>query len=132
MGEHMLKRSWARLALWELAEKTGQGIWMQWVLDAKKLDQFLAKPELLPESAVKLLGSHTDYPLVSWVLARRDDKDSKAALATPWLKDDRVLNAFRVFEEDVVVERTRRKAETVCGVGRWSIGVFSRCREVLA
>jgi len=113
MGEHMLKRSWARLALWDLAEKTGQGIWMQWVLDAKKLDQFLAKPESLPESAVKLLGSHTDYPLVSWILARRDDKKSKLALATPWLKDDRVLNAFRVFEEDVVVERTRRKAETV-------------------
>ena len=113
MGEHMLKRTWARLALWELAEKTGQGIWMQWVLDAKKLDQFLAKPELLPESAVKLLGSHTDYPLVSWVLARRDDKNSKGASATPWLKDDRVLNAFRVFEEDVVVERTRRQAEKV-------------------
>ena len=113
MGEHMLKRSWARLALWELAEKTGQGIWMQWVLDAKKLDQFLAKPELLPSSAVKLLEAHTGYPLVSWVLARRDDKNSKLASASPWLRDDRVLNAFRVFEEDVEVERTRRQAETV-------------------
>lgn len=113
MGEHMLKRSWVRLALWELAEKTGQGIWMQWVLDAKKLDQFLAKPELLPESAVKLLEAHTDYPVVSWVLARRGDKNSKLASASPWLKDDRVLNAFRVFEEDVGVERTRRQAETV-------------------
>jgi len=113
MGEHMLKRSWARLALWELAEKTGQGIWMQWVLDAKKLDQFLAKPELLSESAVKLLETHTEYPLVSWVLARRDAKKFKLASSSPWLKDDRVLNAFRVFEEDVVVERTRRQAETV-------------------
>lgn len=113
MGEHLLKRTWARLALWELAEKTGQGIWMQWVLDAKKLDQFLAKPELLPASAVKLLETHTGYPLVSWVLALRDSKKSKLASSSPWLKDDRVLNAFRVFEEDVAVERTRRQAETV-------------------
>jgi len=113
MGEHMLKRSWARLALWELAEKTGQGIWMQWVLNAKKLDQFLARPELLPESAVKLLESHMDYPLVSWILAQREPKKYKLLSPTPWLKDDRVLNAFRVFEEDVVVERIRRQAETV-------------------
>jgi len=113
MGEHMLKRSWARLALWELAEKTGQGIWMQWVLNAKKLDEFLARPELLPESAVKLLEAHTNYPLVSWILAQRDPKKYKLLSTTPWLKDDRVLNAFRVFEEDVVVERTRRQAEEV-------------------
>jgi len=113
MGEHMLKRSWARLALWELAEQTGQGIWMQWVLNAKKLDQFLARPELLPESAVKLLESHMDYPLVSWILAQREPKKYKLSSPAPWLKDDRVLNVFRVFEEDVAVERTRRQAETV-------------------
>jgi len=109
MGEHMLRRSWARLALWELAEKTGQGIWMQWVLNAKKLDQLLAKPELLADAAVKLLESSADHPLAAWVLAKRNPK-LKADKA-PWLKDDRVLNAFRVFEEDVGVECARRQAE---------------------
>jgi len=113
MGEHMLKRSWARLALWELAEQTGQGIWMQWVLNAKKLDQFLARPEMLPEKAVKLLESHINYPLVNWILAQRDPKKYKLSSQTPWLEDDRVLNAFRVFEEDVAVECIRRQAETV-------------------
>ncbi|MDQ6953871.1 MAG: hypothetical protein Q9M20_00305 [Mariprofundaceae bacterium] len=131
MGEHMLRRSWTRLALWELAEKTGQGIWMQWVLNAKKLDQFLAKPELLPDTAVKLLESHTNYPLVSWILAKRDPNNTKAsATAAPWLKDDRVLNAFRVFEEDVKVERTRRLAELVWMDRRQALGGKARGSEV--
>jgi len=131
MGEHMLRRSWARLALWELAEKTGQGIWMQWVLNAKKLDQFLAKPELLPDTAIKLLESHTDYPLVSWILAKREQKKGKTVTtASPWLKDDRVLNAFRVFEEDVKVERTRRLAELVWMDRRQALGGKARGAEV--
>ena len=131
MGEHMLRRSWARLALWELAEETGQGVWMQWVLNAKKLDQFLAKPEALNESAVKLLESNIEYPIAAWILARRDPKRSKAAMQEkPWLKDDCVLNAFRVFEEDVNVEKIRRKAETVWLDRRYKLAAKGRSSEV--
>jgi len=112
MGEHLLRRSWVRLALWELAEKTGQGVWMQWVLNAKKLDKLIARPESLPDAALKLLAVSSDHPLAAWVIARCNPKKAKAAdAAQPWLKDDRVLDAFRVFEEDVGVECARRKSE---------------------
>jgi len=46
------------------------------------------------------------------------------------LKDDRVLNAFRVFEEDVIVERTRRKAEMVWLDRRRDLAGKSRGAEV--
>jgi len=112
MGAHMLRRSWVRLALWELAEKTSQGVWMQWVLNAKKLDQLIARPETLPKAATDLLKISSDFPVVAWILARLDEKTKKRADAeTPWLKDDRVLQAFRVFEADVAVEQVRRQAE---------------------
>ncbi|MDX8395679.1 MAG: hypothetical protein R8K22_04615 [Mariprofundaceae bacterium] len=122
MGGHFLKRSWARLSLWDLAEKSGQGIWMQWVLDAKKLDQLLSNPEKLPDSAVKLLEASSDHPLAAWLLKRYKGKDG----GTPWVQDDRVLMAFRVFEEDVKVEIARRtfekrwldQRESVAGKGR--------------
>lgn len=108
MGEHFLKRSWARLALWDMAEQTGQGVWMQWVLDAKKLDQLLARPEQLPASVfVHLKG--VNHPVATWLT---QSKDGKGSSIKPWLKDDRVLAAFRCFEEDVKVEIERRKAET--------------------
>ncbi|MDX8398320.1 MAG: hypothetical protein R8K49_08385 [Mariprofundaceae bacterium] len=110
MGEHMLRRSWVRLALWDLAESTGQGVWMQWVLDAKKLDQLLAKPSLLPEAAIKLLEANRDHAVAAWILGQAKSKSSDDK---PWLNDDRVLNAFRVFEEDVLVEKARRQGEKV-------------------
>jgi len=112
MGEHFLKRSWMRLALWDLAERTAQGVWMQWVLDAKKLDQLLLKPEALPEAAVRLLQQAGDHPLAKWLLMRRAGKKEKEG-SGPWLQDDRVLTAFRVFEEDVKVEVVRRSYEKV-------------------
>lgn len=108
MGEHFLRRSWVRLALWELAEQTGQGVWMQWVLDPKKLDQLISRPELLPQPAIKLLEASAGHPLAAWLLARLGKGKPDE---TPWLHDDRVLTAFRVFEEDVHVEVARRKLE---------------------
>ena len=117
MGEHMLKRTWARLSLWTLAQKTKQGVWMQWVQDAKKLDTLLARPEKLSPAVVKLLESAKgEHPVAGWLLAEKEQagKGKKAKpTGTPWLQGDVVLNAFRVFEEDVKVEGERRKQESL-------------------
>ncbi len=114
MGAHMLRRSWVRLALWELAEKTRQGVWMQWVLQAKKLDQLITYPDSLPKAAVALLEKSRELPVAHWILQRLDAKTKKKGdEAKPWLEDDRVLQTFRVFEEDVAIEQRRRKEELV-------------------
>ena len=114
MGEHMLKRSWVRLALWKLAQKTQQGVWMQWVLNAKKLDMLIARPEQLPEAVVRLLESaKAQHPVAEWLLTMRAGGKVAAKAGTPWLNEDTVLNAFRVFEEDVRVEAARRKLESL-------------------
>ncbi|MDQ7004386.1 MAG: hypothetical protein Q9N67_05520 [Ghiorsea sp.] len=117
MGEHMLKRSWARLSLWALAQKTKQGVWMQWVQDAKKLDALIARPEKLPAAVIRLLESAKDeHPVAAWLLTIRDHalKGKKAkSMGSPWLQGEVVLNAFRVFEEDVKVEAERRKQESL-------------------
>jgi len=112
MGEHFLKRSWARLSMWEMAEKTNQPVWMQWVLDAKKLDQLLLRPEALPDNFAKQLEpNRSNHPIAAWILAHKAGGRSAKGAGTPWLQDDRVLMAFRVFEEDVKVEVERRKFE---------------------
>ncbi|MCF7822369.1 MAG: hypothetical protein K9M17_08035 [Mariprofundaceae bacterium] len=111
MGEHFLKRSWARLSLWEMAEKSEQGVWMQWVMDAKKLDQLLARPEGLPDAVSRLLESCRELPIAAWLLNQKKGGRAAKDAGTPWLQDDRVLMAFRVFEEDVKVEVARRKFE---------------------
>lgn len=117
MGEHMLKRSWARLSLWSLAQKTKQGIWMQWVQDAKKLDALITRPEKLPAAVVKLLESAKgEHPVAGWLLALREQATNKKKpkpMGSPWLQGEVVLNAFRVFEEDVKVEAERRKQESL-------------------
>lgn len=114
MGEHMLKRSWARLSLWALAQKTKQGVWMQWVYDAKKLDALLARPEQLPEAVVRLLESaKNEHPVAGWLLSKREDGKAESQAGTPWLQGEVVLNAFRVFEEDVKVEAERRRQESL-------------------
>jgi hypothetical protein len=127
MGEHFLKRSWVRLSLWDLAEQTGQGIWMQWVLDAKKLDQLLAKPENLPVGVMKLLQESKGNLLVDWLIMRIAGKTPKTE--KPWLADERILNAFRVFEEDVKVERARRVAEKAWLDKRSGMGEKKRGKE---
>lgn len=111
MGEHFLRRSWARLSLWELAEQTNQAIWMQWVLDAKKLDQLLAKPEEMTDNLARTLEpNRKKFPIAEWLMKRREGVKAEKCGA-PWLQDDRVLMAFRVFEEDVKVEVERRRFE---------------------
>lgn len=127
MGEHFLKRTWARLSLWDLAEKTGQGIWMQWVLDAKKLDQLLAKPEALPVGVLKLLQDSKGEALTDWLIMRIAGKSVKNV--NPWLTDERILDAFRVFEEDVKIERARRIAEKEWLDQRTSMGEKKRGSE---
>jgi len=112
MGEHFLKRSWARLSLWEMAEKTGQAVWMQWVLDAKKLDQLITRPEVLPEAITRQLEpNRKQYPIAAWLLNNGAGGKAAKNAGSPWLQDDRVLMAFRVFEEDVKVEVERRRFE---------------------
>jgi len=111
MGEHFLRRSWARLSLWELAEQTNQAIWMQWVLDAKKLDQLLARPEEMSDNLARTLEPfRKKYPIAEWLMKRKGGAKAEKC-GQPWLNDDRVLMAFRVFEEDVRVEVERRKFE---------------------
>ncbi|MFQ5581268.1 MAG: hypothetical protein ACE5F3_01400 [Mariprofundaceae bacterium] len=110
-GVHMLRRSWARLALWELAEKSRNGAWMQWVLDAKKLDQLLSKPEQLDEALVRSMQPFREQAFAGWFLGQIEGGRAARKAGEPWLFDDRTLMAFRVFDEDVRVEIARRKAE---------------------
>ena len=129
MGAHMLKRSWARLSLWALAQKTQQGVWMQWVWDAKKLDMLLARPEKLPAAVVKLLESAKgEHPVAGWLLAEREQAGkgkNRKPVGMPWLQGDVVLNAFRVFEEDVKVEAERRRQESL-----WMDKTSAICKEM--
>lgn len=112
LGAHLLRRSWARLALWDLAEKTGEGAWMRWVLNAKQLDQLLTSPEQLDPTFVEMLEASRHHPFAAWLLQQRGGGGLfRKGGSEPWLHDDRTLHAFRVFEEDVQVEIARRKAE---------------------
>ncbi|HKI60972.1 MAG TPA: hypothetical protein VKA31_01640 [Mariprofundaceae bacterium] len=111
LGEHLLRRTWARLSLWQLAVESGYGGWMEYVLQAKKLDQLLGGQVLLEGNALDSLKNFRDKPLAAWLLAQmKGGRDAKLA-GEPWLRDDITLNAFRVFEEDVRVEIRRRKVE---------------------
>jgi hypothetical protein len=115
LGGHLLRRSWARLALWDLAEKTGEGAWMRWVLNAKQLDQLMTAPDQLDPAFVEMLEANRQHPIAAWLLHERGGSGlfRKGGGGEPWLRDDRTLQAFRVFEEDVQVEIARRKAERV-------------------
>jgi len=110
-GEHLLKRTWARLSLWQLAVESGYGGWMEYVLQAKKLDQLLAGQVHLEGNALESVNNFRERPIAAWLLAQmKGGRDAKSA-GEPWLRDDVTLNAFRVFEEDVRVEIRRRKVE---------------------
>jgi len=110
MGDHLLKRSWARLSLRDLAGRSGQGGWMQWALDAKRLDQLLAKPGKAGKDLVDPLQSLRDRPFAAWLLDQIAG-GRKSRKSSPWQHDEITLNAFRVFDEDVKVEVARRRAE---------------------
>jgi len=113
LGDHMLRRSWARLSIWELAEQSGQGAWMQWVLDSRKLDQLLSRPQAYAELLAKPLIPLRSHPFAAWFLAQIEGGRAAAKAGTPWQVDDRTLNAFRVLEEDLRIEMARRKTEAI-------------------
>ncbi len=111
MGAHLLKRTWARLSLWKLAAKSGHGDWMDYVLHAKKLDQFISGQISLENGAVQSLKDFREEPVAQWLLALLKGGSAAKSVGEPWLRDQITLDAFRVFEEDVQVEIGRRKAE---------------------
>lgn len=111
LGEHMLRRTWARLSLWKLAMKTGHGFWMRWVLDAKRLDQLLAGQVKLDEPAIEDLRANGEEPVAIWLLSQMAGGRAAKKADDPWLRDKITLLAFRVFDEDVRVEIARRNAE---------------------
>lgn len=112
LGDHMLKRSWARLCLWDLAASSGQGSWMKWALDGKRLDQLLSRTKELGDVLGSALESLRGHPFADWLLAQMQG-DRKADRMTPWRQDLRTLMAFRVFDADIHVETARRKAERI-------------------
>ncbi len=111
LGAHLLRRTWARLSLWQLACASGNGQWMDWVLHAKKLDRLLAGQERLPDPLLNELGDHRDLPVAQWLAAQAEGGKAAKRAGEPWLTDEITLNAFRVFDEDVKVELARRRAE---------------------
>jgi hypothetical protein len=111
LGAHLLRRTWARLSLWQLAMKTGHGDWMQWVLDAKRLDQLLALQVRPDEDSMENLKANTDEPVAKWLLAQMEGGRAARNAGEPWLRDHMTLVAFQVFDEDIKVEVARRKAE---------------------
>ncbi|MDX8393601.1 MAG: hypothetical protein R8K21_03340 [Mariprofundales bacterium] len=109
LGDHLLKRSWARLSLWALAEQSGHGNLMQWVLDAKKLDSLLNYPEKYMDVIGRTVRSHDHNTFARWFTAQVNG--GKLKKTAPWRQDDITLLAFRVFEEDMKVEIKRRSEE---------------------
>ena len=112
LGAHLQRRSWVRLSLWKLAMNSSFSGWMRYVLDAKKLDQLLAR-QLNPDSAaIENLKTNQETPVAKWLLAWMQGGRSAKAAGEPWLEDNITLMAFRVFDEDVKIEVARRKSET--------------------
>jgi len=111
LGAHLQRRSWVRLSLWKLGMDSNFSGWMRYVLDAKKLDQLLAR-QLNPDgSAVENLKKNQESPVAKWLLAWMQGGRSAKAAGEPWLEDNITLMAFRVFDEDVKIEVARRKSE---------------------
>jgi len=130
MTDHLLKRSWARLSLRDLAEVSGQGSWLKWVLDVKRLDVLLSAPEKAAAEMGAALTAAGEHPFAVWLrgqgetdfLGRRRDVDKT------WRQDERLLQVFHLFELDARIEQERRNAgqrwlnreAVLVGVGRGS------------
>ncbi len=110
MDDHLLKRSWARLSIRDMAEKSGQGGWMQFALDARRLDQLLAVSGKAGKELIKPLQSLHAHPFAAWLLDQVDGGRTSGN-GSPWRHDNVTLKAFQVFDEDVKVELARRQAE---------------------
>ncbi len=111
MSDHLLKRCWARLSLNALAEESGQGAWMHWARDARRLDQLLSRPEEAGKNLAQALQPVQTHPFAAWLLARIQG-GREAGQLQPWREDAITLHAFRVFDEDIKAEIARRNAET--------------------
>ncbi len=111
LGQHLLRRCWARLSLWKLALKSGHGAWMRWVLDAKQLDKLLAGQVQPDAASIENLKANINEPVAAWLLAQLAGGKAVKNAGEPWLRDNITLLAFRVFDEDVRVEIARREAE---------------------
>ena len=113
MTDHLLKRSWARLSLRAMAEGSGQGVWLRWALDVKRLDALLSAPERVVTEMQAALAAAAEYPFAAWlmgqggkgVLGRGRPDDDK-----PWQHDERLLQVFLLFEQDAAIELERRNA----------------------
>ncbi len=111
LGAHLQRRSWARLSLWKLGMDSNYGGWMRYVLDAKRLDQLLAKQVQPDAAAIDNLKANQDAPVAKWLLAWLQGGRAAKAVGEPWLEDNITLMAFRVFDEDVKIEVARRASE---------------------
>jgi len=110
MGDHLLKRSWMRLSLRDLVEKSGQGVWMRWALDARLLDRLMANPGKAGKDMVEALRPLRNHSFAEWLLTQIEG-GRKAEKSEPWRHDEITLNAFEVFDRDVQAEAARRRAE---------------------
>ncbi|MDX8411419.1 MAG: hypothetical protein R8K46_06065 [Mariprofundaceae bacterium] len=111
MGNHLIKRSWTRLCLLELAENCGRGDWMQWVDDPKKLDQFINDPAKNAEALSAALSKQENHVFVRWFAKIIAGGKIAIKAGQPWLYDSRTVMAFRAFDEDIHLEITRRRME---------------------
>jgi len=111
LGAHLQRRCWARLSLWKLGMDSNFSGWMRYVLDAKKLDQLLARQVQPDAAAIENLKANQEAPVAKWLLAWMQGGRAAKTIAEPWLEDNITLMAFRVFDEDVKIEVARRTSE---------------------
>jgi len=131
LTDHLLKRSWARLSLHEMAESGGQGVWIKWAMDKKRLDGLLSAPGNAAVDLQNALEGFAGNPFAEWLLSHTRKKGLLSrgdAESYPWREDARLLQVFELFELDAAVERERRLAgerwlnreSVLVGVGRGS------------
>ena len=111
LGNNLIKRSWTRLCLLELAENCGRGDWMQWVDDPKRLDQFINDPARHAEILSEALSKQKNHVFTRWFASICAGGKKAEKAGQPWLHDSRTVMAFRAFDEDIRLEITRRKME---------------------
>ncbi|MDX8392508.1 MAG: hypothetical protein R8K53_08100 [Mariprofundaceae bacterium] len=113
LSDHLLKRSWARLALRDMGEQSGQGAWLKWAADAKRLDQLLNAPEKIAAEFKDALQAMHEHPFAAWLLAHGETGmfGQTTVKATPWRDDETPVQMFLLFEADAKLEIERREAE---------------------
>jgi len=131
MADHLLKRSWARLSLRDMAESSGQAVWIKWSNDMRRLDALLNAPEKVAIEMQSALQGFAGHPFAEWLLSHSKKKGLLSRggdEAKPWREDDRLLQIFQLFELDAGLELERRAAgerwlnreAVLVGVGRGS------------